>query len=45
MEKEALRKRFRHLGIPVVVWRNQSTLEDVMQEVQAFRRYARRPSA
>ena len=45
MEREALRDRFRMLGVPIAVWNDDTDLESVMQEVQVFRRYARRLSA
>jgi uncharacterized protein (DUF58 family) len=45
MEREALRDRFRRLGVPVGVWDGRQPLDGVIQEVQAFRRYARRARA
>jgi hypothetical protein len=33
------------LGVPIAVWNDDTDLESVMQEVQVFRRYARRLSA
>jgi uncharacterized protein (DUF58 family) len=42
LEREELRDRFRRLGVSVGVWDAEEPLDGVVQEVQAFRRYARR---
>lgn len=39
MEREALRYRFHCLGVPVAVWNTGQPFEQVLREVQAFRRY------
>ena len=45
LERDALRDRFRQIGVPVVTWQDDAHLESVMREVQAFRRFVRRASA
>lgn len=45
LERELLRDQFRRQGIAVGVWNSSQLLEAVIQEVQAFRRYARRAPA
>jgi uncharacterized protein (DUF58 family) len=40
LDREVMRDRFRRLGVPIAAWEGQP-LEQAMQEVQAFRRYAR----
>lgn len=45
LRRELLRDRFRRLGVPVAVWSSGEPLEPVLEEVRAFRRYARRASA
>ncbi len=42
MHREMVRDRYRRLGVPVVIWRDEGSLEQVLEEVQAFRRHARR---
>ena len=39
--RAAVRSRFRRLGVSVVEWRHGDPLEPVLEEVSAFRRYAR----
>lgn len=41
LQRAAVRSRFRRLGVPVVEWRSGDPLEPVLEEVSAFRRYAR----
>ena len=41
LRRAAVRSRFRRLGVPVVEWRHGDPLEPVLEEVSAFRRYAR----
>jgi hypothetical protein len=41
LQRAAVRGRFRRLGMPVVQWRLGDPLEPVLEEVSAFRRYAR----
>lgn len=41
LRRAAVRSRFRRLGVPVVAWRHGDPLEPVLEEVSAFRRYAR----
>ena len=45
IQREQLRDRFRSLGVPVVAWSADDPLDVVLEEVRAFRRYARRASA
>jgi uncharacterized protein (DUF58 family) len=41
LRRAAVRSRFRRLGVSVVHWRHGDPLEPVLEEVSAFRRYAR----
>jgi uncharacterized protein (DUF58 family) len=41
LKREALRARYRRVGIPVVEWREGAPLEGVLAEGGAFRRRAR----
>jgi uncharacterized protein (DUF58 family) len=41
LKREALRARFRRVGVPVVEWREGEPLEGALAEVGAFRRQAR----
>ena len=41
MQRELMRDRFRHLGVPVVVWSSGASLEAALEEVRAFRRHGR----
>ena len=41
LKREALRSRYRRVGIPVVEWREGTPLEGALAEVGAFRRQAR----
>lgn len=41
MDREVMRDRFRRLGVPVAAWVDGQPLEQTMQEVGLFRRYAR----
>jgi uncharacterized protein (DUF58 family) len=41
LRRSAVRSRFRRLGMPVAQWRPGLALEPVLEEVSAFRRYAR----
>jgi uncharacterized protein (DUF58 family) len=41
LDREVMRDRFRRLGVSVTVWVEGQPLEQSVQEVQAFRRYAR----
>jgi uncharacterized protein (DUF58 family) len=41
LDREVQRDRFRRLGVPVTAWSAEEPLEGAVQEVQAFRRYAR----
>jgi hypothetical protein len=41
LRRAAVRSNFRRLGVPVVEWRYGDPLEPVLEEVSAFRRYAR----
>lgn len=45
MEREALRYRFQCLGVPVVIWEIGQPFEQVLREVQGFRRYTRQARA
>ncbi len=45
LERETSRNRFRQLGVPVVGWYADRPLEEVIQEVQSFRRYTHRVRA
>jgi uncharacterized protein (DUF58 family) len=42
MRREMVRDRYRRLGVPVVTWQDEGSLEQVMGEVQSFRRHGRR---
>jgi uncharacterized protein (DUF58 family) len=42
MEREALRARFRQMGVAVAGWRPGEGLQDVLEELREFRRHARR---
>lgn len=41
LSREALRARYERAGIPVVHWTDGQALDAVLEEVRAFRRYAR----
>jgi uncharacterized protein (DUF58 family) len=41
LRREALRDRFRALGVPIAEWREGVGLQAPIEEVRAFRRYAR----
>jgi uncharacterized protein (DUF58 family) len=41
LRREALRDRFRTLGVPITEWREGVGLQAPIEEVRAFRRYAR----
>ena len=41
LRRASVRNRFRRLGVPVVQWRFGDALEPVLEEVSAFRRFAR----
>ena len=41
LRREALRSRYRRLGVPVVEWRAGEPLEAALEEVRRFRRHAR----
>jgi uncharacterized protein (DUF58 family) len=41
MERDAMRARFRQLGVPIAAWPREGSLQDALEEVRAFRRYAR----
>ena len=41
LKREALRARYRRVGVPVVEWREGEALEGALAEVGAFRRQAR----
>jgi hypothetical protein len=41
LQREAVRARYGRLGIAVVTWRDGVALDAVLEEVAAFRRYAR----
>jgi uncharacterized protein (DUF58 family) len=41
LSREALRARYERAGIPVVRWTDGQALDAVLEEVRAFRRYAR----
>ena len=43
--RDALRFGYERLGVPVVEWRQGEPLAQAIEEVIAFRRYARRASA
>jgi uncharacterized protein (DUF58 family) len=41
LSRESLRRRYEHAGVPVVEWVDGEPLDVVLEEVTAFRRYAR----
>jgi uncharacterized protein (DUF58 family) len=41
MRREALRRRYLGLGVPVVEWREQTSVQAALEEVRTFRRHAR----
>jgi uncharacterized protein (DUF58 family) len=41
LRREAIRSRYRSLGVPVVEWRDQVPLEAAIEEVRRYRRHAR----
>jgi hypothetical protein len=41
MKRQALRARYERAGVPVVEWRDGTPLAAPVEEVTAFRRYAR----
>jgi uncharacterized protein (DUF58 family) len=41
LSRESLRLRYEQAGVPVVEWRDGEPLDVVLEEVTAFRRYAR----
>jgi uncharacterized protein (DUF58 family) len=41
LSREALRARYEQAGVPVVEWTEGEALNVVLEEVTAFRRYAR----
>lgn len=41
MDREALRARFRQLGVPIAPWARDGSLQDALEEVRTFRRSAR----
>jgi uncharacterized protein (DUF58 family) len=41
LSRESLRLRYEYAGVPVVEWRDGEPLDVVLEEVTAFRRYAR----
>ena len=41
LRRDALRTRYASLGVPIVEWREGVPMEAVVEEVRAFRRYAR----
>jgi hypothetical protein len=41
LRREALRDRFRTLGVPITEWREGVGLQAPIEEVRAFRRFAR----
>jgi uncharacterized protein (DUF58 family) len=41
LSRESLRLRYEQAGVPVVEWEDGEALEVVLEEVSAFRRYAR----
>ncbi len=41
LRRDALRKRYLRLGVPVVEWRDGVPLQAVLEEVRTFRRHAR----
>jgi uncharacterized protein (DUF58 family) len=45
LRRDALRGRFREVGVPVAVWDDEHGLSTALEEVTAFRRFARVASA
>jgi hypothetical protein len=41
LSRESLRRRYEQAGVPVIEWTDGEALEVVLEEVTAFRRYAR----
>jgi uncharacterized protein (DUF58 family) len=41
LRRDALRKRYLRLGVPVVEWRDDAPLQAMLEEVRTFRRHAR----
>jgi uncharacterized protein (DUF58 family) len=41
LRRDALRSRYRRLGVPVAEWRAGEPLEATLEEVRRFRRHAR----
>jgi uncharacterized protein (DUF58 family) len=41
LRREGLRAQYERAGVPVAVWREDGSLDAVLEEVTAFRRYAR----
>jgi uncharacterized protein (DUF58 family) len=41
MRREALRSRYLRLGVPVVEWRGDVSLQVALEEVRRFKRHAR----
>jgi len=45
LKRDTLRYRYQRLGIPVAVWQQGEPLDKAIEEVRAFRRYARHAAA
>ena len=43
LKRDVVRHRFERLGIPVALWREHESLEELLEEVQAFRRHTVAP--
>jgi uncharacterized protein (DUF58 family) len=41
LRREAIRSRYRSLGVPVVEWSDEVPLEAAIEEVRTYRRHAR----
>jgi uncharacterized protein (DUF58 family) len=41
LQRDVLRRRFEELGVPVVHWRDEAPLDAALEEVTAYRRFAR----
>jgi uncharacterized protein (DUF58 family) len=41
LDREALRSRYQHLGVPVATWRRDQPLQAALEEVRSFRRSSR----
>jgi uncharacterized protein (DUF58 family) len=41
LSRDALRARYERAGLPVVTWTDGAALDEVLEEVRAYRRYAR----